>query len=151
MKEQLPRKSITHTITALLVVLFVYTAVSKLLDFETFRYQMKAQPLPGWISSLTVWMLPAIEMITGILLIPSNTRLIGLYISLTFMLLFTGYVILALAGAFGTIPCSCGGIIERFSWEDHLAVNLVFTGLSLAGIILYRKQHRTQKTSKYDE
>lgn len=134
-------------ISILLILLFVYTAVSKLSDFETFRGQMKAQPVAGWISSIAVWTLPSVEMITGILLTFSRTRLIGLCISLALMLTFTGYVSLALAGAFGTIPCSCGGIIGSLSWQDHLAVNLVFTGLSLTGIVVFRTQKKTLRES----
>lgn len=139
---------LTEIISILLILVFAYTAISKLADFETFRGQMKAQPLPGWISTLVVWTLPAIELITGILLILSRTRLIGLYISLSLMSIFTGYVALALAGAFGSIPCSCGGIIESLSWEAHLAVNLIFTVLSLAGTVLYRN-HKILLTAKH--
>jgi hypothetical protein len=130
---------LTEIISIALIVLFAYTAVSKLADFASFQDQMKAQPLPVWLTSLVVWTLPAMELITGILLILSHTRLTGLYISLVLMLMFSAYVALALAGALGSIPCACGGIIESLGWKSHLAINLVFTGLSLTGIILYHK------------
>jgi hypothetical protein len=127
---------LTEIISAFLILLFVYTAVSKLADFATFQDQMKVQPLPGWLTSLAVWTLPAIELSTAVLLVFSRTRLTGLYISFTLMLIFSFYVALALTGAFGSTPCSCGGIIENLNWESHLAINLVFTGLSLVGVMV---------------
>lgn len=141
-------KPVEEIISILLVVLFVYTAASKLADFGSFQNQMNAQPLPEWLASLVVWTLPAVEISTGVLLIFSGTRLAGLYVSSALLLMFTGYVGLALAGAFGSIPCSCGGIIESLSWEAHLTVNLIFTVLSLAGIMLYRN-HKNLLPAKH--
>jgi hypothetical protein len=53
--------------------------------------------------------------------------------------LFSGYTLIILH-AFSYIPCSCGGIIKRLTWRQHLVLNLFFVGLAIAGIILQRKK-----------
>jgi len=121
-------------ICALLVLLFVYAAASKLLFFRGFTNQMLNQPLPRPLSLSLVWLLPAAELSTAALLLLPRTRKAGLWASLGLMALFTGYVALVLSRAFNRIPCSCGGIFSRLSWPGHLAFNLVtlvVTGLAI--------------------
>jgi hypothetical protein len=48
--------------------------------------------------------------------------------------------------AFDTsLPCSCGGIIAKLSWKEHVVFNLFFIANSVAGIKLQRKINRLQK------
>lgn len=54
--------------STLLIMLFVYTAISKLLDYETFKGQLLSQPLPYFLSSQLVWAIPGIELLTAGLL-----------------------------------------------------------------------------------
>jgi hypothetical protein len=75
------------------------------------------------------------EIITSIFLIFKRTRLAGLYLSFFLMLLFTGYVFIMLRYS-SYLPCSCGGVLSMMTWKQHFIFNLVFTGLSLAGIIV---------------
>ncbi len=135
------RSKLVQMICALLVVLFVYAAASKLFFFRGFTNQMLNQPLPRPLSLMLVWLLPAAELSTAALLFFSRTRSAGLWASLGLMTLFTGYVALVLSRAFNRVPCSCGGIFSRLSWPGHLAFNLVtlvFTGLAI-------RFHSTQK------
>ena len=128
--------SIIWTISIVLILLFTYTAVSKLLDFETFRGQMLNQPLPKLLSSQLVWAVPLAELVTAGLLVIKPLRLIGLCCALLLMTGFTLYVALVLFHAFDRVPCSCGGIMESLSWEGHLIVNALFWLMALTGIVL---------------
>jgi putative oxidoreductase len=134
-------------ISALLVLLFVYAAASKLLFIKGFTNQMLNQPLPVWLSRSLVWMLPAAELYTAGLLAFRTTRRTGLYMSLGLMMAFTGYVMLVLSKAFERIPCSCGGIISQFSWPAHLALNLVTLMLITLGLF-WNKAHEGGMISK---
>nr|WP_233260043.1 MauE/DoxX family redox-associated membrane protein [Chitinophaga sp. S165] len=51
------------------------------------------------------------------------------------MTLFTGYVYIMLKYSYD-LPCSCGGIIEKLTWEQHLAVNFGVTILTIMAIFL---------------
>ncbi|WP_276499387.1 MauE/DoxX family redox-associated membrane protein [Pontibacter litorisediminis] len=129
----------TEVVASLMIVLFLYTGLSKLLDVDTFRGQILLQPFPGWLEELVVWVLPPTELLVCGLLAFRPTRRAGLYAAAGLMAAFTGYVLLALAGAFGSVPCSCGGVLRQLSWEAHLVFNLFFLALPVGAIILEQK------------
>jgi len=129
------KNTIVELISALLLILFTYTALSKLLDFEKFKYQIGQSPFITNISWLVIWSIPSAEIIISIFLIFKRTRLAGLYLSFFLLLLFKGYIFIMLRYS-SYLPCSCGGVLSIMSWKQHLIFNLAFTGLSLAGIIV---------------
>jgi len=133
------RKIIIEIISSLLILLFVYASLSKWLDFRLFIGEINNQPLPNWMTPWIVWSIPSIELLIALLLMFEKTRMIALYASLVFMLVFTFYSIAILLHAFKYIPCSCGGIIRKLTWPQHLVFNLFFAGISLTGILLKRK------------
>ena len=126
-------------VSALLILLFLYASVSKFLDFKTFIDQMNNQPLPNSWTPFLVWAIPLLEIAISVTLIFEYTRLLGLYASLTLMILFTLYTGIILLHFFPYIPCSCGGVIQKLTWSQHLFLNLCCVSLSILGIIL---QHR---------
>lgn len=133
------RKTLTQFISMMLVVLWVYAAMSKLQEVETFREQLLRQPFPGRVAGLLLWLLPLSELAAAGLLLFGRTRGAGMYVSLLLMLLFTGYVGLVLAGAWENVPCACGGIIGRLGWKGHFLFNLFYTVLAGAGVFLWKK------------
>jgi putative oxidoreductase len=132
-------------VSTLLILLFTYTAVSKLLEFDTFKGQMLNQPLPKFLSSQLVWAVPLAELVTAGLLVIKPFRLIGLCCALLLMTGFTLYVALVLFHVFERVPCSCGGIMESLSWEGHLIVNALFWLMALIGVALEIKKSGTFK------
>jgi putative oxidoreductase len=46
-----------------------------------------------------------------------------------------------LAHFFPYIPCSCGGVIRKLTWPQHLVLNLFYVALSVLGLILQRSQN----------
>jgi putative oxidoreductase len=136
------RKSPAELIAALLIILIIYTSVSKMLDIDAFRKQMLNQPLPGTLKQNLVWLVPVSEITTSIFLIIKPVRLYGFVLAFLLMLAFTLYVALILANTFAYIPCSCGGILNTLSWKAHFIFNIVFTLLALAGVIIERKRRQ---------
>lgn len=134
------RKIVIEILSSLLILLFVYTSVSKWLAFKKFIGEMNNQPFPNWMTPVLVWTLPAAEVLIAGLLMFDRTQLIGFRASLILMLLFTVYTLLVLLNVFGRTPCSCGGVIEQLTWGQHLFFNLFFIGVALTGIWLKRKE-----------
>lgn len=124
---------LSETITALLVLLFLYAAFSKLADFAAFKAAMAKQPFPRWLPRATVYALPAVEISTAVLLVPAKTRLAGLCMFCGLMGLFTLYITAILLHLFPYVPCTCGGIISRLGWPQHLVFNLAFVALGIWG------------------
>lgn len=140
------QKVTIEIICSLLVLLFVYAAVSKLVDFQTFVIDMNNQPFPAFLKPILVWAVPLAELAIVTLLIFDTTRLLGLYASLLLMVAFTFYTGVVLMHFFKYIPCSCGGIIKNLSWGEHLVLNLFFVLISLIGIVKYPLETRNYKT-----
>ncbi|WP_312067579.1 MauE/DoxX family redox-associated membrane protein [Empedobacter sp.] len=117
----------------LFIVLFIYAAVSKLMDFETFQTQLGQSPLLASYAIPISYGIIAIELVTAVLLMFERTRKLALQISLFLMVMFTTYIIIILHFTAFT-PCSCGGVLEKMGWTEHLIFNIVFVGLALIGI-----------------
>jgi hypothetical protein len=133
------KKAMPHIISLLLIMLWVYAAVSKLIDYDLFVEQLKRQPLPGWAPFLLSWLLPAAEITTALLLCAQITRHYGLAASWIMLACFTIYTGLALTGAYGSIPCSCGGIFSFMQWKGHLVFNTAATLAAFTGWRLGKK------------
>lgn len=136
MKVSAPIKNgIIEIICLLYILLFVYAAVSKLLDFENFQVQLGQSPLlsafAGWVS----WGVPIVELIIALFLLVPRFRLVGLFAAFSLMVMFTTYIIIILNYS-SSIPCSCGGILENLDWTEHLVFNILFVLLAFTGIML---------------
>jgi len=125
-----------QVITCLLILLWVYAAMSKLLNYEQSRSQMLNQVFTQTTAKLLVWAVPFTELLLGVLLSFLKTRLIGLYGSLVMLVGFTIYIGLVMNNTFGRIPCSCGGVLNKMNWEQHLVFNIVFVILTISAILL---------------
>lgn len=135
---QLRRNTIVEIICSLLIMLFVYAALSKLWEYDRFRVQLSKSPFITSISTLVAWSIPTIELLIALLLTIKKTRLVGLYASFFLMSLFTAYLMIMLNFSY-YIPCSCGGVLEYLSWNQHIAFNAFFIAISAAGAIMQHK------------
>lgn len=127
---------------ALFVLLFIYTAASKLLSFDDFAAQMHNQAIPEWLANALVWSVPGIEILTAVALLYDRTRLTGFWIAFSLMFLFTGYIVFVIIFYKGERPCSCGGVLKQLSWENHLLFNIFFLLLSILGIYMFNRERR---------
>ena len=127
---------------SLLIMLFIYAALSKLLTFADFRQQLYNQNFShGFAASLT-YFLPVAEIITAGLLSFKRTLLTGLLISAILLIAFTGYISLVMLPYWDRVPCSCGGILSHMSWTAHLIFNWVFLILNLLAIHLHLSERK---------
>lgn len=132
-------RTIVPTASLLLVLLFAYTATSKLLDLDTFEWRLAQMPHLSAHADLLQWGVPFSELtITGLLLFP-RSRILGLYASFALLGLFTIYIIVVLASDHPT-PCSCGGIISTLGWREHILFNGAFMLMALGAILQSRRQ-----------
>jgi len=124
-------------------MLFLYASASKFLDFDRHVHDMYNQPLPHFMRPFLVWGVPFLEIAISIALIFEQSRMFGLYAALVLMGLFTLYTSTVLLHFFRYVPCSCGGVIRKLNWSQHMVFNLFFVGLALTGIILQRKRSKS--------
>ncbi len=138
---QLKKKHSIEIISLLYVVLFTYAAVSKFLDFNQFKIQLGQSPLLTAFAEWIVWLVPITELLITILLVYPKYRLLGLYASFSLMLMFTTYIFLILTFS-DFIPCSCGGILEKLGWTEHLIFNMFFIAMAVLAIVLWKQKSK---------
>ncbi|SDH77835.1 Methylamine utilisation protein MauE [Chryseobacterium taeanense] len=132
------KKIIPFAVSIFFVILFCYAAISKILDFENFQVQISASPLLNAFSQFLPYTIIIVEVIIAGLLCYPKTRTIGLIGSFILMLIFTGYIALLLRTS-KNLPCSCGGILEKMSWNQHLYFNIGCVILSVIALGLNLK------------
>jgi uncharacterized membrane protein YphA (DoxX/SURF4 family) len=129
---------IIEIVSALFIVLFVYAAAVKLMDYDKFRLQLGQSPVLTAFTGIIVWLVPAIEVIIAMLLLTRRFRLAGLYASFSLMVMFTAYIVVITRFS-EYVPCSCGGVLEKLSWDQHLVFNIGFVLLASIAIVIYPK------------
>lgn len=119
--------------------LFCYAGFSKMIDFENYQVQLAQSPLLSAYAGVVSYAVIILEGITVVLLLFTAGRLQGLLISFALMTAFTVYIWLILNYS-DFVPCSCGGILEKMTWDQHLVFNIGCVFLALSGFILLRKE-----------
>ncbi|TMU50750.1 MauE/DoxX family redox-associated membrane protein [Flagellimonas algicola] len=142
-----PSNVIITLISIAYIILFVYTAVSKLMHLSQFQLRLERMPYMESIAPWVAFGVPFVELvITGLLLIPKY-RLIAFHACLGLMTLFTAYSAIVLNFS-ESIPCSCGGVISAMGWKVHILFNAFFILLALLAIFQIKK-HKAQLSKQH--
>lgn len=131
----------------LLTILFVYTAVSKLIQLEVFEMRLEQMPYISPLASWLKWLVPFAELVIVGLLLIGKYRAMGMYASFILMGIFTLYIAAVLQFS-EYVPCSCGGVLSTLHWNDHIVFNMAFMVLALVAIILDKKQTKDKLLNK---
>lgn len=131
---------------SLLILLFVYAAVSKLMAFPSFRYSLSLSPLIGKQAALLALLVPAVELLIAALLFIPLTRKKGFLAAFVLLGLFNLYIGYMLLFA-PVLPCSCGGILQSLGWKEHLLFNGIFTLLAGFGWGIIEKETHCTSTA----
>lgn len=134
-------KFFIEIIRVFFILLLVYAAITKLLDFEKFQIQLGQFPYISQFAGVIALAVPILEILIALLFFPYKYTIVGFYASLVLMLMFTGYIVAVLSFS-TTIPCSCGGVIATFSWKEHLTFNIACAVIALFGIWFWRNKEK---------
>lgn len=137
------KPTITDYCASLLIILLLYAALSKMFDYSTFRQQLGQSPLlkPQMVNLISI-ATPFSEVLISLLLMIKKYQLLGFYLSIILLSLFTTYIILLLKGSF--IPCSCGGILGKMDWNVHIVFNIFFIIIAVVGVLKTNIYENTQ-------
>ena len=130
---------IVDLVSYIFILLFVYTAISKFLTLSTFQNVLGHYPLLSGYTVFTSYAVPTVELIVALLLINPKTKMIGLYGSLILMSIFLVYVLFMIFTLGPNLPCSCGGIISKLSWKQHIWFNSILILAATFAIKNYKK------------
>jgi uncharacterized membrane protein YphA (DoxX/SURF4 family) len=142
-----PMKKVTalEIIRWSLLTLFLYAAVTKLLSYEKFKVQLGQSPLLTEQAYWVAWAVPALEIVIVLMLAIPALQLLALYASYSLMVMFTTYIIIITRFS-PYVPCSCGGVLQKLGWTEHLVFNIVFVVLAAIAIILHVQNIKKTKS-----
>jgi len=129
------QKVLIEIVSMLLVTLFLYAGIVKLMDYNVFKEQIAISPLLKPFTTVLTWFVPCLEFFVSLLLIIPRYRLRGLWSSLILMTMFTIYLIV-ISSINEDIPCRCGGAIEELTLKQHIIFNIMMIILTGIGIFL---------------
>lgn len=133
---------IKSSVPALLVLLFVYAAFSKLITFNDFRQQLYNQAFSHQLAGFLLYFLIPAEIVTALLLCFSSTQFTGLLFSSGLLSAFTIYIAMVMLHYWDRTPCSCGGILNEMGWTTHLIFNCIFLVLNLITLYISFSERR---------
>lgn len=128
-------KLFAEVLKSLLVLLFVYTATSKLIDYPLFRGTLSQSPLLYQASGVIAIVLPVAELLIALLLVTPTTVKIGFQASFVLISLFSLYIAYMLITQ-NKLPCSCGGVLSIMTWKQHLVFNFAFMVIAFLGVYI---------------
>ena len=132
---------VVEFISYFFILLFCYAGISKIMDFEKFQIQISESPLLSAYAAFLPFAIIILELIIAGLLCYRKTRNTGLIGSFILMLIFTGYIFFIIHTS-ENLPCSCGGILEKMSWHQHLIFNIGCVVLSIIALRLNLRYSR---------
>jgi len=133
--------------TGFFILLFTYAAVSKLLDFENFQVQIAQSPLLSAYAGAVSYVVIIAELVMVVLLAIPKYRITGLYASFGLMVAFTVYIYLILNYS-DFVPCSCGGILEKLGWKEHLLFNILCVFFAALAVVCTNNEERAKSKGR---
>lgn len=129
-----------------IVLLFVYTALSKLFSYSIYLYDLRRSPELGAFAVPISIILPGAELMAAAFILMPKRQKMGFKLATILMSVFTIYVFYVLFFA-DHRPCTCGGIIRELTWKQHFIFNVVFTILAIIGLKISSKTKVQEKTT----
>ena len=117
----------------ILIFLFTYTGVTKLIDHTIFNSSILQSPIISNYATVISWLIPLLELSIVVMLAFDKYRQTGFLFSLLLMTIFTIYIIYMIL-FIPHLPCSCGGILKELSWSNHLLFNSLIIVLILISL-----------------
>jgi hypothetical protein len=131
MKKQL----IIEIAAGLLILLFVYTGLTKLIGYNEFSKQLARLPIVSSNTNVVGILLPSTELLIAVFLLWPRMRFWGFCLSATALLTFIIYILIILHTD-AKLPCACGGAFKFLSWSNHIKLNTLFFIIAVTGAIL---------------
>lgn len=133
----------------ILSAVLAYTFLVKVADIEIFKLKLLKIPFLDldWVPFLT-YAIPLSELLVVLMMWVEKTRKQGIYGSFFLMSVFTTYLVY-LHVVSPITPCSCGGIFELLSFNQHLVLNFIL--LAFAAFLSLTKYSPPEKKAKIQD
>lgn len=134
-------------IIALLILLWVYTVISKWGNHQAFYRQLSWNPTTTGYQDILFYVLPGFELLAALFLLLKPMLWYGLILSAGLMFVFSAYVFYVIFIDPTKATCTCGGVLSAMTWKQHLIFNISYLLLSCIGIYLYKERANYNETN----
>ena len=119
----------------LLILVFSYTAIHKIIDFSGWIKKVSELDLVREYNLLWLgYLVPFLEIIIVVLFCFTRTKKMAAYLSTLAMAFFTVYIFYKIYIAEDSL-CPCGGIFSSLTLDKHLIVNIILLLISILLLI----------------
>jgi hypothetical protein len=132
----------------LLVLLFAYTGLNKLLTQKEFSQQLLQNAFLHPFAIPLSFALPITEIIIAICLVFKYSWMVGIWSAALLMTLFSVYVGFMLFQHKAPLHCTCGGVISSITWRQHLLFNILFSAIAWASLIIHKRKYKNISTNQ---
>jgi len=127
--------SIIELISLLFIFLFLYTAVSTIVNYDSFKLHLAQSTLTKDHAYLLSRLIPALELMTVGLLSYSPTRITGLIMSLKMTIIFTAHSAYMLMNH-EHLSSGYIRILSVCSWKQHILFGCILMAVAMAATVL---------------
>lgn len=126
---------IFDNLALLSAMLFFGVAMHQVRAFPVLKEVPGTSPLTENQIEILSYVIIASEIVVSVLIVNLQTRITGLRVSISLLILFTLYLIYMVTKG-GKLPCSCEVVPAQLSWNQEIGLNLIFIALNGAGLQL---------------
>ncbi|SEK24041.1 MauE/DoxX family redox-associated membrane protein [Parapedobacter koreensis] len=127
-----------NIISGLIAIMFFYAVYVQLFNSEQKLSEKLKNVFSENAAGILAWLIPAILIITIILLVYKHTRLIGFWASFSLLVVFNVYLILVMDRVAVDGQLNYGGILDNVGLGWQVALNILFIALAILGIWIER-------------
>lgn len=131
------QKTVFNTVSLIFTVLLSWAVAGKAFDFKNFCSQLEHALGCEGSGQAAALIIIALQLLNIVLLCFGRTRLLGLWLTLGMMTVFTGYTA-ALIMYSTNLPCTCIGFIGNMNWNGNLILNITLMITAMAGLLTAR-------------
>jgi hypothetical protein len=111
-------------------VVYFYSGVDKLIHFDEFVVNFSKSPFaPSEFINEVAFCVVGTELGICFLCFFNKFQKLACLLFMIISFIFSGYVFLMITYS-PYLPCSCGGLINFLTWNEHLVLNILLTTIS---------------------
>lgn len=130
-------------VTLLLMVMYLYLAVTSAWDYSSAKYKMSQQVFPSFIAGHLTWINILLQAFAGFFLFVGlwNERFIrrALFFALVPLSIYTLYTLLVIFDLFKSSACTCIAMFAGMSWGQSLMLNGVLLAIAVLAYVFTPK------------
>lgn len=129
---------------ALLLILFLFSAMTGVLDYKITEQKMKEQVFPHAIAVHLTWINIGLQAASAAglayMFVTDRPMAYGLLLPIILLGIYTLYSLLAVTKAFGYTPCTCINPFGNTTWLGGTFINMAFLVISIISVSVFKRK-----------